>query len=104
SHAPWLRLSHSSGLQAIRSTVLVTSNSNCVAQAKAMSWGSAARMYFDPGASVDQSPARLPTSPRRGARPTGNAYQQGPEPKDRGCMIGVISNWPIWPENQTTEI
>jgi SRSO17 transposase len=21
--------------------------------------------------------------------------RQGPEPKDRGCMIGVISNWPI---------
>src|SRR3981189_799789 len=97
-------LAHSSGLQAIRSTVSVTSNSNCVAQAKAMSSGSAARMYFDPGASVDQSPARLPTSPRRGARPTGNGCQQGPEPKDRGCMIGAISNWPIWSENQTTKI
>jgi SRSO17 transposase len=57
-----------------------------------------------PGASVDRSPARLPTSPRRGARPTGNACQQGPEPKDRGCMMGAISNWPIWSENQTTKI
>ena len=91
------------GLQAIRSTVSVTSNSNCVAQAKAMSSGSAARMYFDPGASVDPSPARLPTSPGRGARPTGNACQQRPEPKDRGCMIGAISNWPIWWENQSTK-
>jgi SRSO17 transposase len=34
-------------------------------------------MYFDPGASVDQSPARLPTSPRRGARPTGNSAGAG---------------------------
>ena len=35
------------------------------------------------------------TSPGRGARPTGNACRRGPEPKDRGCMIGAISNWPI---------
>src|SRR5437667_450860 len=28
-------------------------------------------------------------------RPTGNACRQGTEPKDRGCMIGVISNWQI---------
>ncbi|WP_249791466.1 IS701 family transposase [Bradyrhizobium sp. SRL28] len=40
-------------LQAIRSTVSVTSNSNCVAQAKVMSSVSAARMYFNPGSSGD---------------------------------------------------
>src|SRR4029077_3176045 len=96
---------HSSGLLAIPSTVLAISNSNCVAQAKAMYSGSAALMYFDPGASVDPLPARPPTSPRGGARPTGNACRQGPEPKDRGCMIGAISNWPIWKsKNQTTQI
>src|ERR1700682_678694 len=72
--------------------VLAISNSNYVAQAKAMYAGAAALMYFIPGASVDQSPARPPTSPRRGARPTGNACRQGPEPKDRGlhdwCYLG----------------
>src|SRR6266481_5574112 len=47
------------------------------------------------GVSGDRSPARPPTSPGRGARPTGSACRQGPEPKDRGYMIGVISNWPI---------
>src|SRR5580704_5388955 len=57
--------------------------------------GSAALMYFIPGASGDPSPARPWTSPGRGARPTGNACRQGPEPKDCGCMIGAISNWPI---------
>ena len=35
------------------------------------------------------------TLPGRGARPTGNACRQGPELRDRGCMIGAISNWPI---------
>ena len=43
--------------------------------------GSAALMYFIPGASGDPSPARLRTLPGRGARPTGNACRQGPEPK-----------------------
>ena len=57
--------------------------------------GSAALMYFIPGASGDPSPARLRTLPGRGARPTGNACRQGPEPKDRGCIVGAISNWPI---------
>ncbi len=50
---------------------------------------------FIPGASVDRSPARPPTSPGPDVRPTGNACPQEPEPKDRGCMIGAISNWPI---------
>jgi hypothetical protein len=45
--------------------------------------------------SGDPSPARPPTSPRRGVRPIGIACRQGPEPKDRGCMIGAISNWLI---------
>jgi hypothetical protein len=45
--------------------------------------------YFIPGASGDPPPARPRTSPGRGARPTGNACRQGPEPKDRGCMIGA---------------
>ena len=80
---------------AILSTVLAISNSNYAKQVKAMYSGSAALMYFNPGASGDRSPARPRTSPRRGARPTGNAFRQGPEPKDRGCMIGAISNWPI---------
>jgi len=39
---------------------------------------------FQSGASGDPSPARPRTSPGRGARPTGNACRQGPEPKDRG--------------------
>ena len=82
--------------------VLAISSSNCVGQAKAMYSESAARMCFNPGASGDPSPARPQTSPGLGARPTGNACRQGPEPKDRGCMIGVISNWPIWKsKNQT---
>src|SRR5438874_3177035 len=79
----------------IPSTVLATSNSNYVAQAKATCLGSAALMCFDPGASDRRSPVRLQTSPGRGARPTGNVCRQEPEPKDRGCTIGVISNWPI---------
>jgi hypothetical protein len=72
--------------------VLAISNSKCVAQAKAMHSGSAALMYFILGASVDQSPVRPLTSPRGSQRPTGNACRQGPEPRDRGCMIGAISN------------
>src|ERR1700732_2672504 len=71
------------------------SNSNYAGQAKATCSGSAALMYFNPGASGDRSPARPQTSPGRGARPIGNACRQGPEPKDRGCTIGAISNWPI---------
>ena len=39
---------------------------------------------------------------RRGARPTGTACRQGPEPKDRGCMIGAISNWPISKSKNST--
>src|SRR5271168_2685076 len=35
------------------------------------------------------------TSPGRDPRPSGNACRQELEPKDRGCMIGAISNWPI---------
>ena len=98
-------LSHSSGLLVTPSTVLAISNSNYARQAKAMYSGSAALMYFDPGANGDRSPARPPTSPGRGARLTGNVCRQGPEPKDRGCMIGATSNWLIWKsKNQTTQI
>jgi len=33
-----------------------------------------------------------------------NACPQGTEPKDRGCMIGAISNWPIsMPASSTTQ-
>src|SRR4029077_12071973 len=39
--------------------------------------GSAALMYFNPGANGDPLPARPPTSPRRCARPTGNASRLG---------------------------
>ena len=38
--------------------------------------------------------AGMRTSPGRGAHPTGSACRREPEPKDRGCTIGVISNWP----------
>ena len=34
-------------------------------------------------------------SPRRCDHPTGGACRPGPEPKDRGCMTGATSNWPI---------
>src|SRR6478672_4185650 len=64
-------------------------------QAKATCSGSAALMCFNPGASGERSPARPRTSPGRGTRRTGSACRQGLEPKGRGCMIGVISNWPI---------
>jgi len=83
------------GLLVTPSMVLAISSSNCVEPAKATCSGSAARMCFDPGASGDRSPARPPTSPGRGARPTGNACRQGPEPKDRGCMTGVYLELPI---------
>src|ERR1700681_4447380 len=97
--------SRSSGLPAIPSTVSAISNSNYAKQAKAMYSGSAALMYFNPGASGGRLPARPPTSPGRGVRPTGNACPQEPGPKDRGCMIGAISNWPIWKsKNQMTQI
>src|SRR5260221_14373880 len=67
--------------------------------------GSAALMCSDPGASGDQSPAPPRTSHRRGVHPTGNACPQGTEPKDRGCMIGAISNWPIsMPATSTTQM
>ncbi|WP_247323657.1 transposase [Bradyrhizobium sp. 141] len=56
--------------------------------------GSVALMSSDPGASDSRSPARPKTSPGRGAHPTGSACRPEPEPKDRGCTIGVISNWP----------
>jgi SRSO17 transposase len=49
---------------------------------------------FDPGANDRRSPVRPQTSPGRGAHPTGSACRREPEPKDRGCTIGVISNWP----------
>ena len=66
---------------------------------------SAALMSFNPGASDRRSPVRLRTSPGRGAHPTGSACRQGPEPKDRGCTIGVISNWPTWrPNNPTAQM
>jgi hypothetical protein len=55
---------------------------------------SAALMCFDPGANDRRSPVRPQTSPGRGAHPTGSACRREPEPKDRGCTIGVISNWP----------
>ena len=48
-----------------------------------------------PGASGGQSPARRKILPGRNTPPTGNACLREREPKDRGCMIGVISNWPI---------
>ena len=89
------RLCHSSGWLPIRSTVSEISNSNYAMPAKAMCSGSAALMCSDPGASGDQSLAPPRTSPRRGVRPTGNACRQGTEPKDPGCMISAISNWPI---------
>src|ERR1700749_3013378 len=67
--------------------------------------GGSALMYFNPGASGDRSPARPRTSPGRGARPIGNGCRQGPAPKDRGCTIGAISNWPISrPKNFTAQI
>jgi hypothetical protein len=47
------------------------------------------------GANGDRLPARPRTLHRRDPRPSGNACRQGLEPKDRGCMIGAISNWPI---------
>jgi SRSO17 transposase len=72
---------------------------------KATCLGSAALMCFDPGASERRSPVRLRTSPRRGAHPTGSAYRREPEPKDRGCTIGVILNWPIsMPSNSTVQM
>jgi SRSO17 transposase len=43
--------------------------------------GSAALTCFDPGASDDRLPARPPTSPRRGQRPTENASRQEPGTK-----------------------
>ncbi len=57
--------------------------------------GSAALTCFNPGASGRRSPAPPQTSPGRGARPTGSTCRQEPEPRNCGCMIGVISNWPI---------
>src|SRR5450755_242131 len=75
--------------------VLAISNSNYVAQVKAMYSGSAALTYFSPGASGDRLPAQPRRSPGRDPRPSGNACRQELEPKDRGCMIGAISNWPI---------
>ena len=89
------RLSHSSGSLAILSTVLAIPNSNYAKQVKDMYSGSAALMSSIPGASDRQSPGRLPTSPGRGPHPTGSACRREPGPKDRGCTIGVISNWPI---------
>ena len=39
------------------------------------------------------------------AHPTGSAYRREPEPKDRGCTIGVILNWPIsMPSNSTVQM
>src|ERR1019366_817914 len=84
----------SSGSPAIPSTVLAISNSNYAKQAKAMYSGSAALMYFNPGASGDRLPAKPRTSPGRSARPTGKACRQGPESNDtnhglwtRGLLI-----------------
>ena len=60
---------------------------------------------FQSWASGSLSRARQKTSPGRGARPTGSVCRQEPEPKDRGWMIGVISNWPILrPENSPAQI
>src|SRR3979411_2387687 len=73
-----------------------------IAQQLRRAGGSAALSCFNPGASGDPSPARPWTSPGRGARPTGNACRQGPEPRDRGCMTGVISNWPISSSKNST--
>src|SRR6059058_4369010 len=49
---------------------------------------------FRSWASDRRSPVRPRTSPGRGARPTGSACRREPEPRDRGCTTGVISNWP----------
>jgi len=65
-----------------------------IARAKATCSGSTVLMCFDPGASDRRSPVRPRTSPGHGAHPTGSACRREPEPKDRGCMTGVISNWP----------
>ena len=60
---------------------------------------------FHSWASADPSAARLKTSPGRYVGPTGNACRRALEPGDRGCMIGVISNWPIWrPNNPTAQM
>ena len=76
-----------------------------VAQVKAMYSGSAALMYFSPGASGDRLLAQPRRSPGRDPRPSGNACRQELEPKDRGCTTGVISNWPIsMPKNLTAPI
>src|SRR6202795_564951 len=80
---------------AIRSMVLAISNSNYVAQVKAMYSASAALMYFSPGASGDRLLAQPRRSPGRDPRPGGKPCRQELEPKDRGFMIGAISNWPI---------
>jgi hypothetical protein len=83
-------------------TVYGVGDIDCAGQAKAMYSESAALMCFNPGASSDPSPATPPTSPGRGARPTGNVCRQALEPKDRGCMIGVILNWPISSSKNST--
>ena len=82
-------------LPVIPSTVSVISNRNCVGPAKATCSASAAPMSSGPGASGGQSPARRKISPGRSTPPTGSACLREREPKDRGCMTGVISNWPI---------
>jgi SRSO17 transposase len=72
---------------------------------KAMYSGSAALMYFGPGASGDRLLGQPRRSPTRDPRPSGNACRQELEPKDRGCMIGAISNWPISrPKNLAAQI
>jgi len=90
------RLYHSSGLLVTPSTVLAISNSNYARQAKAMYSGSAALSVFRSWGKQRQSPGK-----DRRHRPDAalvrleTPFGRGRKPKDRGCMIGVISNWPI---------
>jgi hypothetical protein len=82
----------------IPSTVLATSNSSSAGRAKATCLGSAALMCFDPGASAPVAGTAADRPTRRSS--DWKRLSAEPEPKDRGCMIGVISNWPISREEQ----
>ena len=63
-------------LLAILSTVLARSNNNCAGRKRLCTRGQQ-RSCISILASGDQSPARPPTSPGRGARPIGNASLRG---------------------------
>jgi len=83
------------GLPVTPSTVSAISSNSCVGPAKATCSASAALMSSGPGASGNQLPARRKISPGRGRPPIGSDFPPELEPKGRGCMTGVISNWPI---------